>query len=168
MQLMKTSIYSLSLLFLALILASGCKKKIEGELGTPYSKVTGMNGTWELSKFVQIDLNNPIQEERDLSQFYLVEGTEPFSLTFDSEDRSFSAQIEAGKNFFGASGTWSFDDDNYPSFLYIDNANELLEFEMGNVVSEFDNELQLDLNRACIDGTAITETVIYRFVFTRK
>jgi hypothetical protein len=168
MQLMKTFSYTLTLVLVISMLASGCKKKIEGELGTPYSKVTGMTGDWELSKFVQIDLNNPIKEERDLTEFFVQEGSTPFTMSFESADRSFTSAIEIGKNYFGESGTWSFDDDNYPSFLYIDNATQILEFEMGNMVDQYDNELQLDLNRACISGTDVTETVIYRFVFKRK
>jgi len=165
---MKNFSYIFCLLLVIGVLASGCKKKIEGELGAPYSKVTGMTGAWELTEFSQLDLKNPIKEERDLSSFFIQEGSNPFTIEFNSEDRSFSTSIEIGKNYFGDMGTWGFDDDDYPSFLYIDNGSQILEFEMGNMVDQYDRELNLDLNRACVSGDDITETVIYRFKFIRQ
>lgn len=157
------------LIALGLLLGlSACKKKIEGELGTPYGKVEGMDGSWEIIEFSQIDLNNPIQEERDLSQFYVQTDELPFKITFNSADRSYVVNYSVGKNFFGDEGIWSFDDDEFPSFLYLDDGINILEFEMGNVVDRFDNKLTIDLNRACITDGDVTETVIYRFVFARN
>jgi hypothetical protein len=165
---MKAMKYTLLIALAVIMTISGCKKKIEGELGTPYSKVAGMNGAWEIISFSQIDLNNPIQEERDLSKFYVQADEEPFTITFNSSERSYSVDYAIGKNFFGDEGTWSFDDDEFPSFLYMDDGINILEFEMGNVVDRYDNELSIELNRACVSGDDVTETVIYRFVFARK
>lgn len=159
-----------SLLLLAGMAAlfSGCKETIEGEPGTPFDKVKGLEGTWELSRFSQIDLNNPVLEERDLSEFFLVEGVTPLRLIFNGSDNSYSVEITEGKNYFGNGGTWTFDDPQYPSFLLLNDGFNELGFELGKVVREFDSTLELDLRRGCESGGTLTETVIYHFEFTRK
>jgi len=167
---MKTmnTLKTLVLLAAMAVFFGGCKEKIEGELGTPFDKVKGMEGTWELTRFSQIDLNNPVLEERDLSEFYLVEGVTPLRLIFNGADNSYSVEITEGKNYFGNGGTWSFDDPKYPSFLLLNDGINEFEFELGKVVREFDTTLEIDLRRGCESGGTLTETVIYHFEFTRK
>lgn len=144
-----------------------CKKTIEGELGEPFDKVKGISGTWELAKFEQQDLNNPVQETRDLSAFYIDGQVTPLQITFGS-DRSYSVVLEIGKNYFGTEGSWSFDDEEYPTFLILDTGTDTLEYELGAVVREFDNILQIDFLRACEDTNGnYTETVVYKFIFNR-
>lgn len=144
-----------------------CKKTIEGELGEPFDKVKGLSGTWELAKFEQQDLNNPIQETRDLSSFYIDGQVTPLQITFGS-DRSYDVALEMGKNYFGTEGTWSFDDEDYPSFLILDTGADTLEYNLGAVVREFDNTLQIDYLRGCEDSNGnFTETVVYKFIFNR-
>jgi hypothetical protein len=159
---------SLMLLLLSASIIGGCREKIEGDLGGPYDKVKGMEGTWELTRFSQIDLNNPVLEERDLSEFFLVEGVTPLRLTFNGSDNSYSVQITEGKNYFGDGGTWSFDDPQYPSYLLLNDGLKEIEFELGRVVREFDTTLELDLRRGCGSDGTLTETVIYHFEFLRK
>lgn len=173
MSLMKTPISTkLFTSLLAIIVLVGCKPRTEGALGEPFDKIAGISGTWELTRFIQKDLNNPIQEERDLSQFYLKDGITPLRLTFTGEDRSYDVSIEAGRNYFGESGTWGFDDDVYPSFLQlhtlIDDIETTLEFKLGRMVREFDPVLLIDLPRGCDLGTPdAVPTVVYRFEFNR-
>jgi hypothetical protein len=165
---MKTLKYSLTCLIACGMIFTGCKKKIEGELGTPTDKVRGLDGSWELIEFIQVDLNNPVKEERDLTEFYLQEGVEPFTINFTAEDQSYDVDIETGRNYFGESGTWSYDDNTYPSFIYLDSGMESIEMQLGSMVDQYDNTLNIELKRDCIEGEDITETVIYRFTFTRK
>lgn len=171
MQLMKTLQFTqksiIALLAFALLLPA-CKEKIEGEIGEPYDKVAGMNGTWELTNFIQKDLNNPVKEERDLSSFYIQGGITPLQLTFDSNDRSYDVALELGKNYFGTGGTWAFDDDLYPSIVILFDETDTLQFDLGRMVRTFDNTLSIELPRGCGLGTAdATETVVYKFEFTR-
>jgi hypothetical protein len=159
----------LAMLPLFALLLNGCKENIEGELGESYDKVAGMNGTWELTKFSQIDLNNPIKEERDLTEFYIIDGITPMQIIFDSNEKSYEVLISAGRNYFGPSGTWTFDDNEYPSFLLMDDGTTERSFELGRVVREFDNSLVIDLRRGCSDADGnFVETVVYHFEFTRK
>lgn len=173
MPLMKTSMtHTFFAALLVAIVFAGCKPRTEGELGEPFDKIAGLSGTWELTRFIQKDLNNPIQEERDLSQFYLKDGITPLRIQFSGEDRSYSVSIEAGRNYFGEGGTWGFDDDVYPSFLtlttLIDDEETQLEFKLGRMVREFDPVLLIDLPRGCNLGSAdAVATVVYRFEFNR-
>lgn len=165
---LKTTQKSLIALLAFALLLPACKEKIEGEIGEPYDKVAGMNGTWELTNFIQKDLNNPIKEERDLSSFYIQDGITPLQLTFDSNDRSYDVALEVGKNYFGTGGTWGFDDDLYPSNVILFDDTDTLQFDLGRMVRTFDNTLSIELPRGCDLGTAdAVETVVYKFEFTR-
>lgn len=152
----------------SLIVMSGCKPESSGELGEPFDKVEGMIGTWELTSFTQLDLNNPINEVRDLSDFYIDGIVQPMQLTLEAEDYSYSVEIEKGKNFFGENGTWSFDNLEYPSYIIFDTGLETFNYELGSLVRTFDNSLSIEFTKGCVDesGNDI-QTVIYQFQFTR-
>ncbi|MFM1931007.1 MAG: hypothetical protein RL226_310 [Bacteroidota bacterium] len=163
---MKTT--SIVLVAFILLSAVGCKKKIEGELGEPFDKVKGMTGTWELISFSQTDVNNPIQEKRDLSKFYIKDGVTPLQLTFNGSDRSYETSISFGKNYFGEGGVWAFDDEEYPSYLMLYSDTDTLQFNLGSIVREFDQTMSIELPRGCNLGTSSAQpTVIYTFEFTR-
>jgi hypothetical protein len=151
------------------IVLNACKPEPKGELGSSSDKLTGMNGTWKINYFAQQDLNNPILEERDLSEFYVVDGVEPTSITFNTSNMSYNVVEGAGRNYFGTSGTWDFDNRNYPSYLILRSETDTMTFSLGSVVRPFDNSLELQLPRPCDSGTGtVTETVIYKFKFARN
>lgn len=163
-----------ALIAFALVLFSlaACKPKTESELGEPFDKIAGLSGTWELNRFIQQDLNNPIREQRDLSQFYLQEGIEPLRVTFNGESRTYEVAIETGRNYFGENGTWRFDDPMYPTTLtlttLVDDIETELDFKLGRMVREFDQNLVIELQRGCnLGSTEAIPTVIYRFEFNR-
>ena len=155
-----------------LFILSGCKPELEGELGEPFDKVAGMLGTWGLTSFVQTDLNNPVKEERDLTDFFANGIVEPLQITF-AEDRSYSVAIEMGRNYFGNQGLWGFDDDEHPSYLVLETHEtdgtpiDTLQYELGSVIRTFDNSLSIEYNRLCGEGSTATNTVKYSFNFNR-
>lgn len=156
---------NLTYIFLVVLLFfSSCKPDIPSDPGEPFDKVAGLNGTWVLHSFIQQDLNNPIKEERDLSKYYVVEGTNPLSITFNASDKSYSIDITEGKNFFGDGGEWNFDNDQYPSFVTLESGSETNVFGLGSVVREFDNTLTLQLEKGCSETEL---NVIYKFIFER-
>lgn len=162
----RTFINTFLLLSLALFLGQ-CKPELEGELGEPFDKVAGMSGTWQLTQFIQKDLNNPIKEERDLSYLYDNGTDQPLRINFNASDRSYSTEIINGKNFFGDEGVWAFDNDDVPSTLFLETESQMLSFELGSMVRPFDNQLNIELKRGCFGGESDTETVIYIFKFNR-
>jgi len=143
---------------------SGCKPEINGELGEPFDQVVGIKGEWVLTSFVQQDLNNPIKEERDFSEFYIQDGETPLTIDFASEDRSYSVDITSGKNFFGDAGTWSFDNDEFPTSIIFDDGITANLFTLGAPVRDFDNSLTIQIVKGCSDTD---QNVIYKFNFTR-
>lgn len=161
---MKTYKSILALAF-SLALLAGCKPEPTGELGTPSDKVAGMGGTWQLTSFRQQDPNNPILEERDMSQFYIVEGVTPMQLTLDVATRTYTVAITQGKNFFGDSGTWELDDEVAPSNITLMNANDTITMNLGNMVMPSTNTFGLEYHRVCSSDQF--KNVIYKFNFTR-
>ncbi len=152
---------------LILVLAS-CKPDLKGTLGEPSDKIAGMDGSWELATFIQQDPNNPIKEERDLSEFYVVPGETPYQLNFSKTDRTYSVAPGPGRNYFGMGGTWAFDNENYPTFLYLYNVSDTLELKLGSVIRPTDNRLSIELENQCHSATGeSTTTAIYRFIFNR-
>ena len=164
----KKIIYSL---FITTMVLNACKPDIKGELGAAESKVDGMVGTWEVSSFIQQDPNNPIQEERDLSEFYVIPGETPLQITFAKADSAYSVQPGPGRNYFGVQGKWWLDNPNFPTMLYLIEAGDTIvnALPLGNVVRPSDNRLSIELESACSSaGGDRTVTSIYKFTFTRK
>jgi hypothetical protein len=154
-----------------LIIAAGfssCKPDVKGELGDPSDKVAGLNGKWEVASFVQQDPNNPIREERDLSEFYVVAGETPTRITFNKEDRTYAVEAGPGKNYFSTGGTWAFDNDQFPTYLYLYNATDTIQTLLGSIVTERNSQLEIELENYCTDAEGVkTTSAIYRFTFNR-
>ena len=145
-------------------LFAGCKPETTAELGESSDKLQGMGGTWELTSFIQQDPNNPVLEERNLSEFYLVTGVQPMRMTLDVATQTYTVSITEGKNYFGDSGTWSLDDNLAPSSITLMNSNDTLELYLGNMVLPTSNNMGLQYHRICSDGF---KNVIYKFNFQR-
>lgn len=145
-----------------------CKPDTKGELGEESNKIEGITGTWEIVSFKQQDPNNPIREERDLSEFYVVPGETPYRLTFDKATMTYEVAAGPGKNYFGTGGKWAFDNDAYPTYLYLYTPTDTLETLLGSVVRPSDSQLNIQLENYCeaSDGSRTT-TAIYTFTFNR-
>lgn len=163
------------------LLLWACKPELKGDLGEPANKLDGMSGTWEIVSFKQQDPNNPIREERDLSEFYIVDGQTPFRITFNKDSMTYTVNPGPGKNYFGTGGKWSFDDNEFPTYLFLgplsipfDNEHDGLlnagikKLLLGQVVKPSDNTLSIQLENYCqaADGSR-TVTSIYTFTFNR-
>jgi len=153
---------------LALTILASCKPEIKGELGEPHSKVEGLNGTWKLTAFSQRDENNPIKEVRDLSEFYILAGEESTVLSFNASDFTYTVVPGPGKNYFGESGTWRFDSNEAPSYLYLQSDTDTLQIKLGSMPVTYLNNLTLELPRFCTDNIGVqTPTVTYIFNIQR-
>ncbi len=165
----RNRIFLLLILILTSFVVSNCKKTYT--LDPPGSKIEGLGGTWELYSVVQVDQTDLAKAERDLSSFYLGDGsTDVMKITFNSSDFTFEVELgEIGRNFLPDSGTWEFDDDNFPQFIYLkDDEGNVTELEMLGPTRPQDQQLKFSFNRSCtIDGELI-EYVGYRYEFNRK
>ncbi len=147
---------------------ASCKPEVKGELGDVPSKMEGIRGTWEVSGFKQQDPNNAIREERDLSEFYVVDGQTPYRLSFNTDSMTFSVAPGPGKNFFGTGGSWAFDNNDYPTKMFLYTPSDTIEALLGSTVRPTDNKLEIQFESACHQaGGAKLITSVYTLIFNR-
>lgn len=166
---MKKIIVLILPLFLLFTL-SECKKK-SYTLDPPASKLEGINGSWELANVVQVDEIDLAKAERDISDFYINEGsTNVLEITFNSSDMTFEVVLgDIGKNYLPASGTWSFDDTNFPEYIYlVDEDGNTTVLSLQGPTRPQDQQLKFSFKRFCIIDAVDTEYVGYRYEFNRK
>ena len=168
---MKRSFYILSaILFLLMASLSQCKKKTY-TLDPPSSKVEGLNGDWELYSVIQVDEKSLSKDERDLSEFYIGDGSaELMNVSFSSSNKTFEIVLgEIGRNFLPSSGTWSFDDDNFPSYIYLEADNgEVTSLKLQSTTRPQDQKLKFSFQRSCTINGENLEYVGYRYELNRK
>lgn len=104
------------------IIFVACDPVEYGEIGTPFSKVEAIEGTWKLSQISQIDEaaleQGGIYTELDLTDaFNFTDYTITFSLDADTLPLEFSIDAGAAPNFIDTLGTWTFDDNDLPTEL---------------------------------------------------
>lgn len=157
------------ILYIVFVVGLGsCKPEIKGELGEPFSKVDGINGSWQLTTFSQRDENNPIKEVRDLSEYYIIDGQESTKLTFNSSDFTYSVEPGPGRNFFGTEGTWRFDNNEAPAYVFLEMPTDTLQLTLGSMPRSIDTQLNLELPRYCVDANSnAVPTVTYIFNIQR-
>lgn len=157
-------------MILGVLLFSQCNKKTY-TLDAPGSKVEGINGNWELYSVIQVDEISLAKLERDLSLYYLGNGdVEVMKITFNSSAMTFNITLgEIGRNYLPSSGTWSFDDNNFPKYIYLKDDNGVVTtLKLGGPTRPQDQQLKIAFQRSCsIDGE-VKEYVGYRYEFNRK
>lgn len=147
-----------------------CKKKTY-TLDPPVSKVEGVNGTWELYSVVQVDELDLAKAERNISNFYIDQNsTNVLQITFKSSDMTFEVVLgDIGRNYLPTSGSWYFDDDNYPEYIYLeDEDGNSTELSLQGPTRPQDNQLKYSFKRSCVIDGVEEEYVGYRYEFNRK
>ncbi len=98
------------------LLLSACQPDdLVGELGTPFSKTEGLVGTWKVANVVQHDLKAPANAAN--KQLTLTDRFD-FStarIKFMASPNTFTVEALDGPVFLPASGTWTFDNPEYPT-----------------------------------------------------
>ena len=165
----KNRIYLLLILILTSVFVSNCKKTYT--LDSPASHVDGINGTWILYSVVQVDEFDLAKPERDISKFYLGDGSiSVMEITFNSSDFTFEITLgQIGKNYLPTSGTWKFDDDNFPKYIFLkDDEGNVTTLTMQAPTRPQDQQLKYSFDRSCtIDGDFVPY-VGYRYEYNRK
>ena len=163
----------LGVALLSVVLIQACKPDLKGELGDPYDKVDGLDGTWTLQSVIQTDEKAPDKRTLDLSSYYLGDGGA--SITFNKNNNTYTANFNSGKNFFGDAGTWEMTNAQfsiynriYPDALWLINGTDSIELTLGQPVRSFDSQLYLRLERGCLDGEEIKVRSSYEFEFVRN
>ncbi len=100
----------LKIVALALIIVSCSKPEIK-PIGEYYPAGDGMIGSWMLTSVMTTDLDLPVPETDDPSDFYNSQPTQ-WKFTFNADSTYTVDEKGPGPNIFGDNGTWTFT--NYP------------------------------------------------------
>lgn len=159
---MTNRLYIIFVLSGFLLLLTACEQQTY-EFGEPFSKLEGINGSFALTSVVQVDERSTLLDNtRDISAFFI--GSEPAVISFNSTDFTYSLTPGTAPNFLGeTSGSWQFDDNDFPTEIQLGTANPLV-LGLNRTIREIDNTLEFRLTRFC-SGTA---GVSYNYVFTRQ
>jgi hypothetical protein len=143
-----------------------CKKELK-DIGTPGSKVEGIQASWVLKKCVHVDEQSLTKEAANITR-YFSNGPKLPHITFN--DTLYTVDtVGLGINFFNStSGSWRFDNDNFPSKIFftpIDAAP--FEFKLNGPIRPQDN---LKFTKQVSNSCKGAETLImsYNLEFLRK
>lgn len=170
MNMRRSKYFTIAFLFMTTIFLSHCVKK-DYTLDPPPSKVDGLNGTWKLYSVIQVDEVSLAKGERDISKFYIGdESIDVMEVTFKSSDKTFVlVPGEIGRNYLPSSGTWVFDDDNYPQYIYLkDEGGVITTLKLQGPTRPVDTELKFSFQRFCSINGLEQEYVGYRYEFNRQ
>ena len=156
---------------LALLVAAGfasCRPE-KKTLGPKANQVDGISSTsWILSRVDQIDVNVQLAFVEsdtllDVSQAY-IDGA-PMEIAFNKAG-SYTITAGAGSSLFkNATGTWNFNNIDYPSYVTFDGATPSENsMKLIRPVRPQDNHLALKYNKIC----GGKRTVSYHLTFNRK
>jgi len=150
--------------FLALAFIA-CRPEEYKDIGEPYSVITGIDGKWSLSAVEIEDRSFPQWETRDVSDYFVGPLSQnEVDIEFNAEAKSY--QITAvnldGLPFTSMNGTYAFDDEEYPSNLYLfaPGSSDTTSVGLGSMVRAIDPELKFqELKSSC-------DEVYARYIYT--
>ena len=158
---MKKISLALVLLLAVLVGLTGCQPE-EYVLQPAPSKIEGIEDTFVLSRVVQVDQRTlNIDNTLDISAVFV--GESGGELTFDPEAGTFAFVPNTSIDFLGTSGTWGFDDPDYPSMIVMNNSTETYTLNLLRTIRPQD-QLQVQLNRECSGEVSVS----YQMYFERN
>lgn len=100
----------------------GCRPERRGELGPDPDLAYGIVGRWRAAELSITDFKSPLGDELNVSEDFATLG-DPLEITFN-RDNTYEVN-NPGKvpTKFGTSGTWAFDNPEFPSKMGILNNN---------------------------------------------
>ena len=145
---------------LCIAIAAPAGKKKAKEIYSPSSKLEGINDIWQLYQVKQYDPKN-----KDL----VVDVTDVFAesaieMNVNSADFTYTFN-QSNPLFLGTSGTWSFDNNEFPKQVTFTNGTAVDVMKLLRTVRTVDPTLELELTRYCAGGTAST---VYQLTFVRN
>ncbi len=157
---------------LFLLLFTQCKEEIK-PIGEPFSQLEGINDTWQLISIEQTDeLDKGDANPLDVSAIMM--GSQPARITFNSSDFTYSLAPGTMRNFFPTSGSWFFDDNDYPAAVTLENTGEQFELKLQAPIRRESGEDELIIKYIrpignCVElENGLTGAVAYQYTFLRE
>lgn len=140
-----------------------CKPEEKAKIGPRYSLTSGVKGSWEISKVEIADLTLPVPESRDITDFYL---SNLLELEFDTDAGTYTVpNPDVLGNPFGASGTFLFDANDYPTaMMMVTDESDTLNLQLENMVREIDPYMGFTYTKSACG----VDYASYTYTFKRK
>lgn len=150
--------------FTMLLLLVGCKPDPFESIGKDYVLAEGIKGEWVVNVVEVVDERSPIKLTRDMSD-YFVSNITPVELSFNTDAMTYAAQNGVGAGlFFGTSGSFFYDDPEFPSQLSLVSATDTFTFKFNQLTREIDRSLNISYTRSACEKNYVT----YKYTFLRK
>jgi hypothetical protein len=152
----------LLLLLTGLVVMTACKPDTP-ELQEPGSKLDGINDMFTLTSVVQVDqLTSEFENTLDVSSAFI--GNTPATIMYNSADFTWTYTPGDSPDYIGASGTWAFDDNEFPTLITMTEGANTYDLTLLRTIRPQDATLEFQLDRSC--GGA--PNVSYQYTFTRN
>ena len=156
-----------ALILVTAIVVVSCRPKKFSDIGDVPSKTKGIQDNWVLSHAYVVDEAFATPDKLDITDFYKTKTLPTLKFT----ETGFTALTTGTvKNYFGTgTGTWSFDNADFPKSLYInysDNSKDT--FLLGSTIRTTDLVLKLKKTFYYTKGTAKKIAYSYIWEFTRQ
>jgi hypothetical protein len=156
---MKIKLQSFLLMLTIGLVLAGCKPE-ELVLGPEPSKLDGIKDTFTLVEVNQVDNNAAPGATKTVDVSPIFIGNTPATITFG--DGSFTYNAGTSLDFLGASGSWAFDDDNYPTKIEMNSGAGAYDLILVRTIRPQDQYLEVELTRGCGGGVG------YQYKFQRN
>lgn len=141
-----------------------CKPEQTKKIGDRYNLLTGVDGSWKISKVMITDLTLPVPENRDISDFFL--SANPLQIEFDAAANTYVvSDPDVLGNPFGAQGTFAFDAEDYPTAMFLYSSNQdTVNLKLENMVREIDHQMGFTLEK----NDCASKYISYTYTFNRQ
>lgn len=163
---MKILIYIISIM----LLFQFCSPDDFPPIGKAQDRAEQIVGTWKLTSFLQIE--TAAREKafpdfatvKDLTNIFPGHPYTDFSITFN-DDGTFTSAVGQSYMDFLDSGTWEFDDNDFPSMIILKKGELVQNVEIGSWGDILMNKFQFAVNRldTSIENPEESPVIIYEY-----
>ncbi len=124
--------YHIITIFTILVIALVACEPVEyGELGDPFSKIEGIEGSWIATEIIQVDetalAQGGLYTEMDLTNLFNFSNyTITFHVDANNAPSTFTVASGGAPSFIDTTGTWTFDNNELPAEVLYTHPDSLL------------------------------------------
>lgn len=143
--------------------AMACTPDTPKPIGPRYTTSEGVEGVWTIGKVEVVDESSPLKLTRDVTDYFSTVAPN-VSMNFDVATGTFvTTNAGDGINYFGNSGALAFDNDEFPTKLYLVESADTTTFSFVRAPRAIDPIMVVKHNRNACDKVYVN----YQFTLTR-